>query len=180
MLSSLPPPALPVNLHVCTCARARAHTHTHTHTRTHTSIFRKGHPFHGGGRTPSPSHLQRIIFPKKQLQRGRGLASCGRGQVAKGVAGSDGRGGGRVASLALKGQVPGPKPQVLQGEFLSSFSTRFIICLLRPALWENRPSRRQHQALRVKAGMGAQWQWRSGASYNIGSALEALTGSVDG
>ena len=83
--------------------------------------------------------------------------------MTKGLAGSDGRGGGRVpgvwleengpASLALNGQAPGPKPQVLQGEFLSSFSTRFIVCLPRLALWENR---RRHQALRVKTGMGAQ------------------------
>lgn len=146
MLSSLPPPALAVNLHACT----GAHAHTHKHFQERSPL-----PWRRENTLPIPPPADHL--PEEATAEGpRGLASCGWGQVAKGVAGSDGRGGGRVPSLALNGQVPGPKPQVRQREFLSSFSTRFIICLLRPALWENRPSRRQHQALRVKAGMGAQ------------------------
>ena len=130
-------------------ARARAHTHTHTHTHAQAFSGKVTPSMEAGEHPPQPTFTG--SFTRRSNCRGAaGPASCGRGQVAKGVVGSDGRGGGRVpgvrreengpASLALNGQAPGPKPQVLQGEFLSSFSSRFIISLLRPALWENRPS----------------------------------------
>ena len=171
MLSSLPPPALPVNLHMCTCA----HTHTHAHTQAFSG---KVTPSMEAGEHPPHPTSSGSFTRKSNCTGATALPPVGGARWLR--AWRAAMGGAEGGSLALNRQVPGPKPQVLQGEFLSSFSTRFIICLLRPALWENRPSRRQHQALRVKAGMGAQWQWRSGASCNVGSALEALTGSVDG
>lgn len=90
--------------------------------------------------------------------------------MPKGGVGSDGRGGKPVpgvrqdeagpASLArdLRHSLS-PKSEVPQAEFVSSFSTRFVICLLWPAhveITENAPPRRQHQALRVKAARHAQ------------------------
>ena len=152
-------------------------THTHTNTqasaRTHKQ-FQGSSPLQWRWENALPNLSLADHLPKEASAEGPRLrllwAGQGRVVVPRGGVGSDGRGGKPVpgvrqeeagpASLArgLR-DSPSPKPEVLQGEFVSSLSTRFIICLLWPGhveIMENAPPRRQHQALRVEAGRDAQ------------------------